>query len=158
VFLHSFAERGSRQRRDRKCKRAGRGDREQRGIVGAGHQRAPKRYTLALLFPWHTDPLRFWLFGVAKNYPFAMTALSMIDRTFIKGEINSWNRWSECGSYRTHWFSSKPYPRPYDGSGHLCTRAATARGAFSRTTSLALTQADGKVPLICIPATTSWRA
>ena len=45
-------------------------------MVGAGHQRAPKRYTLALLFPWHTDPPKFWLFGVVKNYPFAIDGLS----------------------------------------------------------------------------------
>jgi hypothetical protein len=27
---------------------------------------------LALLFSWHTDSPKFWLWGVAKNYPFAI--------------------------------------------------------------------------------------
>jgi hypothetical protein len=54
-----------------------------------GHQRAPKRYALALLFPCHTDPPKFWLLRVAKNYPFAIDG-PIHDRSDVhKGEINS---------------------------------------------------------------------
>src|SRR5262249_27236692 len=62
------AERGSRQRTERHRRR----DQEERLVTGAGHQRAPKRYAMAPQFPWHADPPKFWLWGVAKTCPFAI--------------------------------------------------------------------------------------
>src|SRR4029077_3138671 len=96
--------------RENGCECDGCGDLQERRMAASGHRRGLKRGALAVLFPWHTDPPRFWLWGVAKNRPFA-----------TEGPIHGWSNFNkggmskagtsgrECGYYRTYQLSSKPY-------------------------------------------------
>jgi hypothetical protein len=53
------------------CERHGRTERQERQTTAASAQYVLKRRQPALLFPY-TDPPKFWLWGAAKNYPFAI--------------------------------------------------------------------------------------